>query len=237
MKGTLITGFVAVGLIMLFVNVVGADLYDGLILYFPFDQDSGQKVMDQSGMKNNGDIQGGAKIVNGKFGKGVEFDGKAQFILVPYSDSLNATDAVTMASWVNPAKPATQIWLYYLISKWNYHAGNGRCYFIGLLDGAGITFFISKDGTDAGMTRLDAGALEYGTNKWQHVAGVYDGKEMRIYIDGVEAGKKAAEGKIFVDTNKDDAVSIAAGSSGKEAAARFTGVVDEVAIYKGFVCG
>jgi len=141
---------------------------------------------------------------------------------------MNAEKAVTMAAWVNPAKPAAQCWLYYLISKWNYHV-NGKCYFIGLLDGDGMTFYISKDGTDPGSTILSSGALEYGKNLWQHVAGVYDGKELRMYINGEEAGKIAAVDKIFIDES--DGISIGAGSYGHESAARFTGVVDDVAIF------
>jgi hypothetical protein len=233
MKRILITSLVVVGLMVFLGSAVMADISDGLVLYFTFDNDSGAKVMDQSGTGNNGDIIGGANIVAGKFGKGIEFDGKTQFVLVPSSATLNLTDAVTMAAWINPSTPAVSCWLYYLISKWNYHAGNGRCYMLGLLDQAanGVTLFISRDGTDATMTRLDAGAVEYGANKWLHIASIYNGSTVKTYINGVEVGSMDATGKIFVDENVDAGFSVGAGSSGKELNAMFTGLVDEVAIY------
>jgi hypothetical protein len=229
MKRILITIFIMFSLMILFGNVGRAELKDGLILYFTFDAVSGDTVKDDSGNGNDGAIQAKAKIVAGKFSKGLELDGTTQYVLVPPNETMDAEKAVTMAVWIKPDKAAAQCWLYYLISKWNYHAGNGRCYMIGLLDGAGITFFISRDGSDAGMTRLDAGAVEYGKNSWQHIASVYDGKESRTYINGEEVGKMAAIDKIFIDSK--DGISIGAGSYGKEAAARYTGVVDDVAIY------
>jgi hypothetical protein len=229
MKRILITGFIVFSLMVLFVSVGRAELKDGLILYLTFDAVSGDTVKDDSGNGNDGQIQAKAKMVAGKFGKGIELDGTTQFVLVPHNDNMDTAKAITIAAWINPAKPAASCWLYYLISKWNYHAGNGRCYCLALLDKAGITFRFSKDGTDAGETAASGGVLEYGKNSWQHVAGVYDGKESRAYINGEEAAKVAVVKEIFAD--KADGISIGAGSYGKEAAARFTGIVDDVAIY------
>ncbi len=220
--------FTIIGLIMLFGSIGRANLEEGLILYLTFDEGTGEKVIDTSGNGNDGDIQAGAKRTVGRFEQGLKLDGQTQFVLIQPNETMDATEAVTMACWINPDKPAAQCWLYYLISKWNYHAGDGRCYFIGLLDGDGMTFFISSDGTDGAMSRLDGGTIEYGKDKWQHVAGTYDGSEMKIYINGEEVGKLSTKDKIFVDK---EGMSIGAGSFGKEAAARFTGVIDEVALY------
>lgn len=224
----LFLAFTIIGLIMLVGGIGRADLEEGLILYLTFDGGTGEKVTDTSGNGNDGEIQAGAKRAAGKFDQGLKLDGQTQFVLIQPNETMDATEAVTMACWINPNKPAAQCWLYYLISKWNYHAGNGRCYLIGLLDGAGMTFFISSDGTDAAMSRLDGGTIEYGSGKWQHVAGTHDGSEMKIYINGEEVGQLAAKRKIFVDK---EGMSIGAGSFGKEAAARFTGIIDEVALY------
>lgn len=226
--------FIMVGLLVLFGNIGQADLNEGLILYFTFDAGTGEKVTDTSGNGNDGEIQGGAKGAPGKFEQGLKLDGQTQFVLIQHNEIMDATEAVTMACWVNPAKPAVPIWLYYLISKWNYHAGNGRCYLIGLLEAGGMTFFISNDGTDGGASRLDGGTIEYGTDKWQHVAGTYDGTEMKIYINGEDVGKLATKKTIFAN---EEGMSIGAGSFGKEAAARFTGIIDEVAVYNRALSG
>lgn len=224
----LVSSVVVFGLSVLFVSVVSADLGEGLILHFDFEEGSGAEVIDTSGNGNNGEIQGGAEIVTGKFGQGLEVDGQTQSILIPHDESMDATTGVTLACWAKPATPPVNIWLYYMISKWNYHAGDGRCYFIGLLDGAGMTFFVSSDGTDGGMARLDGGSIEYGTDRWQHIAGTYDGSDMRIYIDGEEVGNLAWSDQIFVH---EEGMSVGAGSFGREAAAMFAGTIDEVAVY------
>ena len=224
----LVSNIVVFGLLVLFGSAASADLGEGLILHFDFEEGSGAEVIDTSGNGNNGEIQGAAKIVPGKFDNGLELDGTSQFVLTPYNESMDVTEEVTMACWIMPDDPAEQCWLYYVISKWNYHAGNGRCYFIGLLDGDGMTFFLSTDGTDGGMARLDGGVIDYGADKWQHIAGTYDGSDMRIYIDGEEVGKLTWGNEIFVDS---EGMSFGAGSFGKEAAAMFTGVIDEVAVY------
>jgi len=164
----LVSSIVVFGLVVLFEGVVSADLEQGLILHYNFDGGSDEEIIDSSPNCNNGEVQGGAEIAPGKFDNGLELDGTSQFVLIPYNESLDATEEVTMACWIMPDTPAAACWLYYVISKWNYHAGNGRCYFIGLLDGAGMTFFLSSDGSDAAMARIDGGVIEYGADKWQH---------------------------------------------------------------------
>jgi len=224
----MVSSMAVFGLLVLFGSVVSADLNEGLILNYNFDEVAGAEVIDTSGNGNTGEIVAGAGLTAGKFGQGLSVDGVTQFVLTPHSASMDATAGVTMACWIMPDTPAVSCWLYYMISKWNYHAGDGRCYFIGLLDGAGITFFLSADGTDAVMARIDGGTLEYGVDKWQHIAGTYDGSNLRIYIDGEEVGILEWSEQLFVN---EEGMSIGAGSLGKETAAMFTGIVDEVAVY------
>jgi len=223
-----IINVIVLGLLVMFGNAEGADLQQGMVLYYSFDGDSDEEIIDLSPNGNNGAIQGGAKIVPGKFEKGLEVDGTSQFVLIPYNESMDVEDGVTMACWIRVDDPGAACWLYYVISKWNYHAGDGRCYFIGLLDGAGMTFYLSSNGTDAGFAKLDGGVIEYGIDKWQHIAGTFDGSDLVIYIDGEEVGNLSWNNDIFAHN---EGMSIGAGSLGKETAAMFTGVIDEVVVY------
>jgi len=224
----MVSSMAVFGLLVLFGSVVSADLNEGLILNYNFDEVAGAEVIDTSGNGNTGEIVAGAGLTAGKFGQGLSVDGVTQFVLTPHSASMDATAGVTMACWIMPDTPAVSCWLYYMISKWNYHAGDGRCYFIGLLDGAGMTFYLSSNGTDAGFAKLDGGVIEYGIDKWQHIAGTFDGSDLVIYIDGEEVGNLSWNNDIFAHN---EGMSIGAGSLGKETAAMFTGVIDEVVVY------
>ena len=61
----------------------GADIMDGVVGVWLFDEGSGNKAKDSSGTGNGGDFQGNPKWVTGKFGKCLEFNGSEDFIEVP----------------------------------------------------------------------------------------------------------------------------------------------------------
>lgn len=58
-------------------------LENGLILYYTFDEVSGGLVNDFSGNNNSGTLIGELKLVEGKIGKAIYFDGVKSFIQIP----------------------------------------------------------------------------------------------------------------------------------------------------------
>ena len=66
-----------------------------------FDQGEGKVVEDASGNDGDGDIFG-AKWVDGKFGKALEFDGDSNYVEVKNSDSLNPTEKISICMWIKP---------------------------------------------------------------------------------------------------------------------------------------
>jgi hypothetical protein len=65
---------------------------------------------------------------------------------------------------------------------------------------------------------------------WYHVAGVYDGSNISIYINGVLEAKTALTGTV-VKPSTDDRITIGAWASSSDNYRRFTGVIDEVAAW------
>lgn len=104
----------------------------------------------------------------------LELDGETA-IEVPNSDSLNPKNAITIEAWMNMSKPVGEC----LAKDW----GGKRDYIFPEIvqNGKGVRFVLWP-----GTKILDVPGLE--PNEWQHVAGVWDGKEMRVYIDGEEKG-------------------------------------------------
>jgi len=168
----------------------------GLVLYYNFDEGSGKATKDASGNKNDGEIQGKVDWVAGKYGKALDFsdsDAKNQ-VFVKDNDSLDITDQITMSAWVN-IKTFPDIYNA-ILSKNN-------------------TYMLHTDAqTNPKEARTDpliwvGGA--YGTwpsaavasiklGEWHHIAGVYDGKEIRSYLDGKMAGSIAKNGEIDATT-------------------------------------
>lgn len=80
------------------------DVTSGLVAYYPFDEESGDKLKDSSGNGIDGDLQNfddefsNSGVVGGAF----NFDGIDDFIIVPHNDLLNLTDQATVSVWLNP---------------------------------------------------------------------------------------------------------------------------------------
>ena len=72
-----------------------------LIAAWSFDNDTADKIKDVSGNGHDG-AGANTKIVDGKFGKAMEFDGESSQVEIPSEDSLNV-DGVTVEAWVKPS--------------------------------------------------------------------------------------------------------------------------------------
>ena len=79
---------------------------DGLVSYWTFDKAhiDGNTVKDAVG-NNHGTFKGDSiKIVEGKVGNALEFDGVVDFVEVPDSQSLRMDNAGTIEMWINPTE-------------------------------------------------------------------------------------------------------------------------------------
>jgi hypothetical protein len=181
------TGLLFIGLIIN-ASVLAANV-PAPVGYWLFDGD----VLDSSGNENHGKIIGKLKWVEGKFGKAVEFPGtELNYISVADSKSLNPTEQFSITCWVNPATSEGDP---RIVSKDDETVG--RDYLLA----SGINYI--EFGTwhaDSSRSLLDtAQGLE--NDKWQHLAGTFDGSNVVVYVDGEEIGKMAAVGKGMKDTN------------------------------------
>lgn len=104
----------------------------------------------------------------------LELDGSTA-IEVPNSDSINPIKAITIEAWMNMEKTVGEC----LAKDW----GGKRDYIFPeiIQNGTGLRFVLWP-----GTKILDVQGFKL--NEWQHVAGVWDGKEMRTYINGKKMG-------------------------------------------------
>lgn len=171
-------------------SVTSAGLNDGLLIYLPFDDRSGQDASDKSGEGNDAKLTGnGAKWKpnDGKIGGAVELDGAGDAVEDENGgDYINGLDAFTISLWVKAAEIPTDKGLIHGIDP----AGADNIFTL-RYDSAGFEVAAGTSLIKAGITTT-GGALAYEsasnvqTTEWQHLALTWrSGEQFALYIDSV----------------------------------------------------
>ncbi len=193
-------------------------IIDGLISYWTFDATDidGDIAKDIFG-NNHGTIIGNPNPVAGKFGEALDFDGIDAYVDCGVDDSLNVTTGVTVEAWVKGT----------FMPAWNAivcKRPQERSWFIGADSAGKIDFDVSGDGTSWGLVN-HIGKKNVADDQWHHLAGTYDGKIGRVYVDGVLDAEAGVPGEI-----KSHPVKTTIGATGST---YFTkAIIDEVRIYE-----
>ena len=164
---------------------IHADLKDGLVSVWRFDEGNGDAVHDSYG--NNDGIIDGAEWVDGRFGLALDFNGVDAGVEIPDDPSLQLADALTVAAWIYPR--ATQnadgidhagvVWKGNMIG-WGADMYNFR---IATAGNAGLTWGSTGGGVEGYFAT--SSCFVNGLNTWYHVALVEDGSEGRAYVNAV----------------------------------------------------
>lgn len=188
---------------------------DGLVAYWPFDEGAGKTASDATGNGHNGEFEGAPKWVAGKFGTALEFDGDDDHVVVPDDDALDLTDNVTLMAWFSPNDVLTSRRMMvkndsiFVI----FDFGNSK---------EGIDFLVKPNNTSAESTTTD-----WKVGQWYHFAGTFDGKTMKVYINGKLEGEKANNVPI---APSDKELWIGGDDWGRDTD-HFPGKIDEVRLY------
>ncbi|MHC4703938.1 MAG: LamG-like jellyroll fold domain-containing protein, partial [Planctomycetota bacterium] len=185
-----------------------------LVGWWKLDEDGGAVAIDWSGHGNHGTLQGDPQWAPGQVGGALEFDGSGDYVDCGNPESLTITDNITIMGWIKVAA-FTKTWETILAKgddSYRMSRGPG--------DGDSIHFAASGTGTN-----LDA-TIVVTTDTWRHVAGVYDGTNKIIYIDGAEDARLASAGSI--DTSS---YNLFIGANSQQAGRNLTGLIDDVRVY------
>src|SRR5262249_52033129 len=170
----------------------------------------------QSG--NNGSLQGGATFASGKVGQAFSFAAATNSgVLVPSSNSLNPTEAITIDAWVNPSSypntgPA-------VVRKDTNNVGTTQ-YSLSIGDGLTAGTVHCNIGGSVGAT---GGSVPL--NQWTHLACTYDRQNLRVYVNGVEVASSAAT-QAIPTSSQDLGIGKDPGFNDRN----FDGLIDEVEI-------
>lgn len=190
---------------------------ESVVAAFTFDEGKGGDALDSTPNQWVGTITG-AKWVDGKFGKALDFDGKS-WVSAPDAEPLKVGEKLTMMAYFYATN----------IGDWRQLIAKSDEYLLRIDppgEGNKMSAFIKVGGN----WEPRASAAVPPLKTWVHFAATYDAKakgdvdHVKLYVDGVRNGQSTRPGKAPFTAN---ALEIGRWGGGSY----FIGIIDDVAIF------
>ncbi len=199
---------------------------DGLVLHFTFDSvNSTNYTYDSSGYGHHGQLKDTnttnddgntvPQLVPGKFGNALNFDGVDDVVDAGGGYNLSSDSGITIAAWIRPKSDVAARWL----DKGTYSTNTGEIF---EWNTQKFAFWVGN-GTDS--VKVWSSALPL--NKYYFVVGVFDGRYVKVYIDG----RLNATGDFGTQTRIEEETSNTLEIGGEGTLSAFNGTIDEVMIF------
>ncbi|MGV9141782.1 MAG: LamG-like jellyroll fold domain-containing protein, partial [Promethearchaeota archaeon] len=147
------------------------NLTEELISYYELEETSGD-VIDSHG-DNDGTNNGATRGVTGKINNAFEFDGSDDYVDVGNIIG-SGQDELTISLWF---KADSSNDLERMFSRWGDYKDSFNLY----INNGKVGFELKTEGGGYAMSGSES---SYNTGEWIHAVGVYDGDEMKLYLDG-----------------------------------------------------
>ena len=195
-----------------------------LIIYYSFDEDDGKEVKDNTDNGFDAEVAGAEWSKEGKLGGAMEFDGAKSAVKTP-PEVPGITDteltAMTVEHWVmiNAGTGAVQ-------QVWEALNAAGAWPAETFIEGtADMVFYIYDTKNTEHRTPIPV----LPTKKWVHIAGTYDGKVQKSYLNGKVVGEESWSGKISIFAAPTGAIVL--GKDNEADIQYLNGFIDEFAFY------
>ncbi|HEY2104029.1 MAG TPA: LamG domain-containing protein, partial [Chthoniobacterales bacterium] len=165
---------------------------------------------------NNGIFNGTPAYGPGEVGQGFSLNGTDQYIEVPDSPNLSITGPITIDAWIKANNNTSE---HAIVEK--YDGGGSNGYFFRLSATGHLVAGICNASTFSTVS----GATQVTTGTFHHVAAVFDGSNLQVYLDGVLDGTAPS----VAPTDGTNPLEI--GARGGSPGNFFNGVIDEVEIF------
>ena len=167
-----------------------ADLDEGLVVYFTFDNAKGKQILDESGNGLGAEVVKNTKFVEGKYGNAVRITRKTEdCVNIPSEDALKISEEITMMAWVYHDDWTRSSFQWF--DKGTHNRDSNKLYGMGVfgVDALNLgAFFKEKSliATILGGERrthfVSKHEMKDGT--WHHVVGTCTDTSTKIYLDG-----------------------------------------------------
>ncbi|MEM1207472.1 MAG: LamG-like jellyroll fold domain-containing protein, partial [Acidobacteriota bacterium] len=200
------------------------DVTDGLVARWSFEEGTGDVILDGSGGARNGERVGALWSTDTADGSGysLDFDGVDDRVDLGSFDL--GGDALTITFWFRADDFGQMDGRF--VSKASGVQEQDHLWMVSTIavgSESRLRFRLKAGGT---TSTLIAGSGDLQPGAWIHAAAVYDGQEMRLYLDAESAGTLAKTGSVSTDP----AVPVAIGDQ-PQGSRPFDGSIDEVRIY------
>ncbi|HXU81714.1 MAG TPA: LamG domain-containing protein [Polyangia bacterium] len=207
-----------------------AQLQSGLLGYWALDDGAGSTTHDGSGQGRDGQVEGlteGVAFVAGRVGGALSFPGGSSAsigVRIPYSTEIDELRAFTIAAWFRLASVPGFGMQRSVISR-QLGRTTGEVFNLTCNNGD-VVVYIPGSGGQINFEARAKGAAVLGA--WTHGAATYDGRTLRLYVNGREAAASSFADRlvssvgtpVYIGTNKNTTNS-----------EPFHGLIDEVALY------
>jgi hypothetical protein len=193
-------------------NATHAD--DGLIAHWDFADGRGNVAHDRSGNNHHARLHGPKWIADGDY-TAIAFDGRDDYVDCGAASAFKLAGPYSLCVWVKHEQ----------IGGWQNYIGN----YVGGVSG----YVIAQNG--GRLHFHNGGTLPHVLNSeyppvapdtWRHVAAVYDGGSMRIYMDGLPVATQNVDGQSTPSAEQN--LRLGSYHAGSE---YFHGLMDDVRIY------
>jgi hypothetical protein len=172
-------------------------------------------AIDSKGL-SNGTYVGGVRLnepgaTAGDSDRAVSFNGTSGRVEVPSQAALQLTGNFSIEAWIKPDAVVGTRWI---LQK-------GTLYYMYMI-GSDVVFGYWSGGIYRYL--VAPGVVSAGS--WQHLAGTYDGSELRLYKNGAQVASTPQVGAIATNGSNLSIGNLSATGTGS-----FTGTIDEVALY------
>lgn len=188
---------------------------NGLVSYFPLDENTGTFVYDNSANAVVGTLQLSPTWTTGKIGNALSFNGSSQYVGLADTDVVGS--AITVSAWVYPTTATQNAKIVSKSSTTTDMQGT-----LSLVSGAA-----SFEATTGGTYHAATAGATLTLNTWAHIVGVYDGANVKIYVNGVSAGSTAATGALA----NNNLIWALGSANGTTPASYFAGRIDEAKLF------
>ncbi|HEX8040797.1 MAG TPA: LamG-like jellyroll fold domain-containing protein [Chryseosolibacter sp.] len=188
-----------------------------LAAYWKMDEGGGKILSDDSGNGNNATITGLPKWMTGISGYALVLNGSNQYASAPDAQTLDITKGITLAAWVRPERKENQK----IIMKGDQNSADG--YELSLLRNGRVSFAINQH---TSTLRVNSNTT-YADKKWIHIAGTFNGTELKIFINGAQSNSITVASPVVIGANG-LALYLGRNTNGTN---YFKGALDEVRVY------
>ncbi|MHC4461929.1 MAG: LamG domain-containing protein [Planctomycetota bacterium] len=191
----------------------------GLVAWWKLDDGTGDVAADSAGTGLDGTLVGDTTWADGKIGGALVFDGNDDYVEIGKDPDFDITNQITVAAWIKVGA-FDRKWQAIVAkgdSTWRLHRDRDKSAL-----GFACTGLLVP-GTRWGSVR---GTVDVNDGQWHHAAGVYDGQNIYLYVDGKLDTSKEASGTIKISDQP-----IYIGENAERPKRFWNGLIDDVRVY------